>query len=65
MVVMIVATSNACVQVHFEVIDGMRYLINEDAKAVTLVVKLDAKYSVLENKEFTGSIFEQYRNSKM
>lgn len=45
MVVMIVATSNAYGQAHFEVIDGLRYLIDENANTATLVANPDEKYA--------------------
>lgn len=45
MVVMIVTTSNTYGQAHFEVIDGLRYLIDENANTATLVANPDEKYA--------------------
>ena len=44
-VVMLLATSNAFAQAHFELIDGLRYLIDENAKTAMLVANPDEKYS--------------------
>ena len=42
---MLITASNVFAQAHFETIDGLRYLIDENAKAATLVANPDEKYS--------------------
>ena len=42
---MMLATSNVFAQAHFETIDGLRYLINEDAKNATVVANPNGEYS--------------------
>lgn len=44
-VVMLVATSSTFAQVHIEIIDGLRYLIDENVKTATLVANPDRNYS--------------------
>ena len=44
-VIAILATSNSYAQASFETIDGLRYLIDSDAKAATLTANVGEKYS--------------------
>ena len=44
-VIAILATSNTYAQASFETIDGLRYLIDSDAKTATLTVTHGKKYS--------------------
>lgn len=44
-VVMLVATTNTFAQAHFEIIDGLRYLIDENVQTATLVANPDRIYS--------------------
>ena len=44
-VIAILATSNTYAQASFETIDGLRYLIDSDAKTATLTANNDEKYS--------------------
>ena len=44
-VIAILATSNSYAQASFESIDGLRYLIDSDAKTATLTANNDEKYS--------------------
>ena len=44
-VIAILATSNSYAQASFETIDGLRYLIDSDAKAATLTANAGEKYS--------------------
>ena len=41
LVVMIITASHSFAQAHFEVIDGLRYLIDENAKEAALVAQTD------------------------
>ena len=45
MAVMLITANNVFAQAHFETIDGLRYLIDENAKAATMVANPDEKYS--------------------
>ncbi|WP_337392872.1 leucine-rich repeat domain-containing protein [Prevotella sp.] len=45
MVIAILATSNTYAQASFETIDGLRYLIDSDAKTATLTANTGEKYS--------------------
>ena len=42
---MIITASHSFAQAHFEVIDGLRYLIDENAKEAALLPKTDEKYA--------------------
>lgn len=44
-VIAILATSNSYAQASFETIDGLRYLIDSDAKTATLTANVGEKYS--------------------
>ena len=44
-VIAILATSNTYAQASFETIDGLRYLIDSDAKTATLTANVGEKYS--------------------
>ena len=44
-VIAILATSNSYAQASFETIDGLRYLIDTDAKTATLTANVGEKYS--------------------
>ena len=44
-VIAILTTSNSYAQASFEIIDGLRYLLDSDAKTATLIANVDGKYS--------------------